>query len=79
MPALAVARWAEFEGDFGPLTLHERLDHLFGWLAYHIWNAAHGERAPDFQVKWRQKKPLTDEDIWRWLGAMSSAPKVRPE
>jgi hypothetical protein len=81
MPALSLARWAEFEGDFGPLTLHERLDALLGMVAFTIARAggAKDAQAADFRPRWRRQRKLTDEDIWKWLGAVKSAPKVRPD
>lgn len=48
--------WQEFEDDFGPLTIHERLDAVI--------HAQTGE-----PVKWKRPVRWTDDMIWGWLGA----------
>ena len=60
MPALAVARWAEFERDFGPLTVQERLD---GVIRATI--AASGETPP--ARIWRRPERWTEENLFAWL------------
>ena len=70
MSALAVARWAEFERDFGPLTVHERLDALFGSLAYTVHASAGGKEPPEkFRVKWHRPMRWDDEQLGKWLEA----------
>ena len=65
MPALAVASWAEFEQQFGPLTIHERLDAMMAQLAYTIHASAGGKEPPGrFTVRWRSSEPVS---IISWL------------
>lgn len=61
MSALEVAHWAEFESDFGPITLHEHIDAMI--------QAQTGEK-----VKWIKQRPLTDAQLWGWLDAMARKP-----
>jgi hypothetical protein len=70
MSALAIARWAEFEADFGPLTIQERLDAVIAHIAYTVHASAGGKEDPSkFKPQWRRQKPWTDDQIWKWLDA----------
>ena len=67
--------WADFEADFGPFTIHERVDHAAAQIAYMVHAVAHDkdhQLPPEkFLVKWQRPEPLTDEQIWAWLGALA--------
>lgn len=72
MPALAIARWAEFEADFGPLTIQERIDAAIARIAYTIHASAGGKEDPSkFVVKWQRPIKWTDELLWKWMDAES--------
>lgn len=71
MPALELAEWARFQEDFGPLTVHERIDAIGQLIAYVVHASAGGNEPPErFALVW--KKPWTDDAIGRWLEAMAN-------
>lgn len=68
MPAAELAEWVAFEREFGPITLHERIDAAAAVIALHIHNSVprrHGKEygVSDFLPKWgiqesvRQQSP----------------------
>jgi hypothetical protein len=72
MPALSIARWAEFEADFGPLTIQERIDAAIAHITYTVHATAGGKEPPEkFAPQWRRRMEWTDENIWRWLDAIA--------
>lgn len=67
MPELI--EWAVFEEDFGPLTLHERIDGAAAMIAYALHVSAGGKGdLKDFIPRWERegKAHITD-----WLSAMA--------
>ena len=56
-----LVHWAEFEADFGPYTIHERIDALI---------QAHTGEKP----KWGRQVPMTEEQVPRWLHAVANRP-----
>jgi hypothetical protein len=59
-----------FEREFGPLTMHERMDALIGQLCYVVHASAGGKASPrEFMPRWRRPVEWTDEQIWKWLDA----------
>ena len=72
MSALEVASWAEFEGDFGPLTIHERLDAVIAHIAYTVHASAGGKEAPDkFKPRWHRPMKWNDDQLFAWLDAQA--------
>lgn len=71
--------WADFEADFGPLTPHERIDHAAAQIGYvvHAVAVPPEKRIPPekFLARWKRDEPLTDEQIWAWLGAVAKGGK----
>lgn len=62
--------WAAFEDDFGPLTIHERIDAAIARISYAVHAAAGGQMDPSaFVVKWRRPVRWDDATIWKWLEA----------
>lgn len=71
MSARELAEWARFEEDFGPLTLHERLDAMAGHIAYTVHATAGGSgRMSDFMPQWRSRR--RSGDIIDWLAAVAT-------
>jgi hypothetical protein len=62
---LELVHWHEFEQDFGPMTLHERIDVLGATIAYAIYVAHGGKDAQprDFLPQWQSDRPV-DEVAW---------------
>jgi hypothetical protein len=76
MPALTLARWAEFESDFGPLTVHERIDAAAASIAYTVHASSGGKLPPEqFITRWKKPKRWTDDQLWMWLGAEAKKAK----
>jgi hypothetical protein len=72
LPALEVAAWAAFEAEFGPLTVHERIDAAIARIAYTVHASAGGTEPPDrFLMEWRRPKPWTDDQLWAWMDAVA--------
>jgi hypothetical protein len=70
MPALEVASWAEFEADFGPITIHERLDAVIAYIAYTSHASAGGKEPPErFTPRWRRPMRWNTDQLLTWLGA----------
>jgi hypothetical protein len=74
MPELI--EWGTFEEDFGPLTLHERIDAAVAILA-HQQAVYHGTDAhtpvTEFQPRWQTEAQAEEEGphIVDWLSAMA--------
>ena len=69
IPSLELTEWAKFEEEFGPLTMHERIDHAAAYVAYVVHASAGGQGKPeDFTFAW---KPKPDVDIFDWLAAVA--------
>jgi hypothetical protein len=74
MSAWDLTEWAVFERDFGPLTLHERMDALIGHLAYVVHSTAGGKGTPEqFVPQWKTPKPLTGEGVAAWFRAVAGS------
>jgi hypothetical protein len=54
MSAHELAEWAVFEGEFGPLTLHERMDQLVGHVTGN-------------PVEWRRQAQWSSDVDWLTL------------
>ena len=62
MPALELAYWAEFERDFGPLTVQERIDGLIRTTM------VAGNMEPPLRIWWKPVR-WTDDQLFTWLDA----------
>lgn len=64
--------WQEFEEDFGPMTVHERIDAAAQMIAYTVHASAGGEASPDkFRLQWGGGH-TTPENFFRWLGVVAT-------
>jgi hypothetical protein len=64
--------WLLFEEEFGPLTLHERIDAMSAHVAYVVHATAGGKLRPqDFVRRWEVRKPLDDDGVVSYLHAMA--------
>ena len=55
--------WQAFEEDFGPVTLHERIDGAAQQIAYNVHVAAGGKEQPErFRMSWGTRR--FDEVAW---------------
>ena len=69
MSTREMVAWSAFESDFGPLTLHERIDHAAALIAFTVWKAAGQKgRLEDFLPQWRAEEELDAPDFFRALG-----------
>jgi hypothetical protein len=74
MPAWEVMAWAVFEGEFGPLSLHQRMDWLIAQQTWAVFAAAGGKdfrgKVDDFVPDWRP--PVRWESDTDWLKIMAA-------
>ena len=48
-----IVEWQTFEGEFGPVTLHERIDHAAALIAWAVFRAQGSEAEfEDFLPRW---------------------------
>ena len=65
--------WQTFEEEFGPITLHERVDGMAQMIAYTVHASAGGEATPDkFKPRWHKPRRWTDEELFAWLDVQAS-------
>jgi len=62
--------WRLFEDEFGPITLHERIDAAAALIAHTVWKAAGQEGdIGDFMPTWQREGAASAVD---WLKAMAT-------
>jgi hypothetical protein len=73
MPYRRLIEWQAFEEEFGPLTLHKRLDWAVALLTYSqaISNGYRGKPS-DFLPEWESPKAVAH--IADWLSAVARKP-----
>ncbi len=64
-----VVHWGKFQEEFGPLTLHERIDAVGAMIASTVAASAGAEVEPsDFLIDWKERPAPSAVD---WLSATS--------
>jgi len=64
--------WLLFEEDFGPLTLHERIDAMSAQIAYVVHASAGGTMRPEeFQRRWVARRPLDDDGVVSFFSGLA--------